>query len=401
MGASSEFLSNGLIGVIEDPFGASLCLLLIGLFFARPLYKLKLYTFSDYFSLRFGKKVEVISAFFMIPSYFSWIAAQLIALAIILQSISGLPFVLGVILCASIVLFYTFIGGMWSISITDTIQTILIIGGLLYLSYYFYNQSGGLNVIKATIPDDFFRIVPKESNVNSWLLYFSAWITIGWGSIPQQDVFQRVLSAKSENTAVKGSIISAFMYLTVAFLPLSVVLFGSISHPELLKADNQMFIPELVLAHSNLFVQILFFGALISAILSTCSAAILAPATVVAENIIRPYFGQSLTDKDLLKIMRYSTIVITIIAISMTFIKTNIYELVGEASALSLVALFVPLSAGLYWKKANKTGATLSMVFGTISWLIALNINLGVPPAVFGFVISFLAMFFGSLFSKA
>ena len=64
MGASSEFLSHGLLGVIEDPFGASLCLLLIGLFFARPLYKLKLYTFSDYFSLRFGKKVEVISAFF-------------------------------------------------------------------------------------------------------------------------------------------------------------------------------------------------------------------------------------------------------------------------------------------------------------------------------------------------
>lgn len=401
MGASSEFLSHGLLGVIEDPFGASLCLLLIGLFFARPLYKLKLYTFSDYFSLRFGKKVEVISAFFMIPSYFSWIAAQLIALSIILQSISGLPFVLGVILCASIVLFYTFIGGMWSISITDTIQTILIIGGLLYLSYYFYNQSGGLNVIKATIPDDFFRIVPKESNVNSWLLYFSAWITIGWGSIPQQDVFQRVLSAKSENTAVKGSIISAFMYLTVAFLPLSVVLFGSISHPELLKADNQMFIPELVLAHSNLFVQILFFGALISAILSTCSAAILAPATVVAENIIKPYFGQSLKDKDLLKIMRYSTVVITIIAVSVTFIKTNIYELVGEASALSLVALFIPLVAGLYWKKANKTGATLSMFFGTISWLIALNINLGIPPAVFGFVISLLAMFFGSLSSKA
>ncbi|CAN1554282.1 PutP Na+/proline symporter [Spirosomataceae bacterium] len=401
MGASSEFLSHGLLGVIEDPFGASLCLLLIGLFFARPLYKLKLYTFSDYFSLRFGKKVEVISAFFMIPSYFSWIAAQLIALSIILQSISGLPFVLGVILCASIVLFYTFIGGMWSISITDTIQTILIIGGLLYLSYYFYNQSGGLNVIKATIPDDFFRIIPKESNVNSWLLYFSAWITIGWGSIPQQDVFQRVLSAKSENTAVKGSIISAFMYLTVAFLPLSVVLFGSISHPELLKANNQMFIPELVLAHSNLFVQILFFGALISAILSTCSAAILAPATVVAENIIKPYFGQSLKDKDLLKIMRYSTVVITIIAVSITFIKTNIYELVGEASALSLVALFIPLVAGLYWKKANKTGATLSMFFGTISWLIALNINLGIPPAVFGFVISLLAMFFGSLSSKA
>ncbi|MCP9756957.1 sodium:solute symporter [Lacihabitans sp. CCS-44] len=400
MGASSEFLSHGLIGVIEDPFGASLCLLLIGLFFAKPLYRLKLYTFSDYFGLRFGKKVEVISAFFMIPSYFSWIAAQLIALAIILQAISGLPFVLGVILCASIVLFYTFIGGMWSISITDTIQTVLIVGGLGYLSYYFYAHSGGFDTIKTKIPKDFFRMIPKENNLNTWLLYFSAWITIGWGSIPQQDVFQRVLSAKSENTAVRGSVISAFMYLTVAFLPLSVVLFGSISHPELLKADNQMFIPELVLAHTNLFIQILFFGALISAILSTCSAAILAPATVVAENIIKPYFGKSLKDQDLLKIMRYSTIAITIIAVSMTFIKTNIYELVGEASALSLVALFVPLTAGLYWKKASKTGAILSMILGTISWLIALNIDLGVPPAVFGFIISLLAMILGSLFSK-
>ncbi len=401
MGASSEFLENGLLGVIEDPFGAALCLLLIGLLFARPLYRLKLYTFSDYFGQRFGKKVEIISAFFMIPSYFSWIAAQLIALAIILQSISGLPFIYGVLICASIVLFYTFVGGMWSISITDTIQTVLIIGGLAYLSYYFYDHSGGISKLKTIIPNDFFRMIPKENNLNAWLLYFSAWITIGWGSIPQQDVFQRVLSAKSEATAFRGSIISAFMYLTVAFLPLSVVLFGSISHPELLKVDNQMFIPELVLAHSNLFVQILFFGALISAILSTCSAAILAPATVVAENIIKPYFGKSLKDQDLLKIMRYSTIVITIIAVSMTFIKTNIYELVGEASALSLVALFVPLTAGLYWKKANKIGAILSMILGTTSWLVAMNVELGLPPAFFGFGISLIAMIFGSLISKS
>ncbi len=167
--------------------------------------------------------MEVISAFFMIPSYFSWIAAQLIALAIILQSVSGLPLIYGVLICASIVLFYTFVGGMWSISITDTIQTVMIVGGLAYLSYYFYDHSGGLSNLKSKMPKDFFRMIPKENNLNAWLLYFSAWITIGWGSIPQQDVFQRVLSAKSENTAVRGSVISAFMYLSVAFLPLSVV----------------------------------------------------------------------------------------------------------------------------------------------------------------------------------
>jgi solute:Na+ symporter, SSS family len=400
MGASSEFLGHGLIGVIEDPFGAALCLLLIGVFFARPLYRLKLFTFSDYFGQRFGKRVEIISAIFMIPSYFSWIAAQLIALAIILQAITGMPFFVGVLACASVVLFYTYIGGMWSISITDTIQTILIISGLIYLALYFYDQTGGIDRIETKIPKGFFRIFPKENSTQSWLLYFSAWITIGWGSIPQQDVFQRVLSAKSERAAVRGSIISSIMYLTVAFLPLSVVLFGSVLYPELLKSDNQMFIPNLVLQHSNLFVQVLFFGALISAILSTCSAAILAPATVVAENMIKPYFGDKIKDGELLKIMRYSTVLITIVSISMTFIKTNIYELVGEASALSLVALFVPLTAGLYWKRANHVGAILSMISGTICWLLALNLEIDVPPAVLGFIASLAGMILGTLFSK-
>jgi solute:Na+ symporter, SSS family len=401
MGASSEFLDHGLLGIIEDPFGAALCLLLIGIFFAKPLYKLKLYTFSDYFRQRFNKKVEFVSAIFMIPSYFSWIAAQLIALAVILNAISGIPFAYGVVICAVVVLFYTYIGGMWSISISDTIQTVLIIGGLAYLALFYYQKSNGFLALEKSLPDDFFRFIPKEHNTKSYLLYFSAWITIGWGSIPQQDVFQRVLSAKSEKAAVNGSLISAFMYLTVAFLPLMVVLFGSKAYPDLLKTDNQMFIPNLVIAHSNLVVQILFFGALISAILSTCSAAVLAPATVVAENLVKPYFGENISDKNLLKIMRYSTVVVTIIAVGMSFIKSNIYELVGEASALSLVALFVPLTAGLYWKRSNAIGAILSMVMGTAAWVYSLNFETGIPPAVFGLFMSILGMAVGSFIKKS
>jgi solute:Na+ symporter, SSS family len=400
MGASSEFLKHGFIGVMEDPFGAALCLLLIGLFFARPLYKLKLYTFSDYFSQRFDKKVELVSALFMIPSYFSWIAAQLIALSVILNIVLGISFTAGVLICACVVLFYTYIGGMWSISITDTIQTALIIGGLAYLCYYYFDYQQIKTIYVDLEPKGFFKLTPHKNDFMSWVTYFSAIITLGWGSIPQQDVFQRVLSAKSERAAVRGSIYSSIMYLTIAFMPLFIVLVGSRAHPELLKGDSQMFLPNLVLHHSNLFVQILFFGALISAILSTCSAAVLAPATVIAENIIKPYFDDKISDQALLKIMRYSTVVITLIAVMMSFIKTNIYELVGEASALSLVALFVPLVAGLYWKRSNSLGAILSMTLGTASWLIALNIDMSFPPAVFGLIISILGMVLGSFITK-
>lgn len=394
LGATSEFVDKGILGIIEDPFGAALCLFLIGAFFAKPLYKLNLYTFSDYFRQRYSKKIELLSAIFMIPSYFSWIAAQLIALAIILEVIMGLPFHFGVIICAAVVLFYTYIGGMWSISITDTLQTVFIIIGLLLLSIHIFKLKG----VDFNKSDDFFRFFPKERSPASLLSYFAAWITIGWGSIPQQDVFQRVLSANSEKAAVRGSYISSIMYLTVAAMPLYIALAGSELFPELLKNKGQMFIPTLVLQKTGIFFQVLFFGSLISAILSTCSAAVLAPATVVAENIIKPNWGEKLSDAQLLKIMRYSTVLITLLGVLMSFSGRSIYELVGESSALSLAALFVPLTAGLYWKKSNAYGAFFSMIMGTSSWIIAhLTDDPVVPPAVVGLVFSLIGMIGGSL----
>lgn len=370
MGASTEFLENGLLGVIEDPFGAALCLLLLGLFFARPLYRMNILTFSDYFNIRYDKRVEVISAFFMIPSYFGWIAAQLVAMAIILNAIVGFPFYVGVLLCSGVVLGYTYMGGMWSVSITDTIQTALIIVGLVFILVTFSSRIGSYEAVVASLPNDFFRFIPKENSLNNWLLYFSAWITIGWGSIPQQDVFQRVLSAKSERNAVVGALISAFMYLTLAFIPLLIAITGRYLYHESIPENAQMTIPNLVLNHTSLPIQILFFGALLSAILSTCSGAVLAPATVVAENILKPLYVEKISDQLLLRLMRLSVILVSVGSVILTFFKSNIYELVGESSALSLVALFVPLVGGMYWKRSSTLGAILSMILGTFSWII-------------------------------
>ncbi len=400
MGASSEFVEKGLIGVIEDPFGASLCLLLIGLFFARPLYKLNILTFSDYFSIRYNKNVEWISALFLIPSYFSWIAAQLVALAIVLQSIAGIPFVYGVLICASVVVFYTYVGGMWSVAITDTIQTAIIIIGMLILMIELVSKIGGWGEMVARTPPEFFRFIPKEHSVVSWVTYFGAWITIGWGSIPQQDVFQRVLSARSEKVAVRGAFWSAFMYLSIACMPLVIALCGSLMYPDIKDGDTQMTIPFLVLNHSGLGMQILFFGALLSAILSTCSGAILAPATVVGENLLRPLYGKKISDKHLLKIMRLSVIGITIVSVGLSLYKAEIYELVGESSSLSLVALFTPLVAGLYWKRATPLGAILAMVAGTGVWLILEFYPTEIPGIVWGLLASITGMLIGSLVVK-
>lgn len=400
MGASSEFIENGLLGVIEDPFGASLCLLLIGIFFARPLYKLNILTFSDYFSIRYNKNVEWVSALFLIPSYFSWIAAQLVALAIVLQAVAGIPFIYGVLICASVVVFYTYVGGMWSVAVTDTVQTAIIIVGMLILMIELVSEIGGWGQMVSRTPPDFFRFTPKEHSVTSWVTYFGAWITIGWGSIPQQDVFQRVLSAKSEKVAVRGAYWSAFMYLTIACMPLVIALCGSLLYPDIKEGDTQMTIPFLVLHHSGLGMQILFFGALLSAILSTCSGAILAPATVVGENLLRPLYGEKISDKRLLQIMRLSVIGITIISVALSLYKSEIYELVGESSSLSLVALFTPLVAGLYWKRATALGAICAMVGGTSVWLYLEFYPTEIPGMIWGLLTSITGMVVGSLIRK-
>lgn len=399
LGASSEFLDGGLLAVIEDPFGAALCLMLTGAFFARKLYRLNILTFNDFYRHRFGPKVEFVSALFMVPSYFGWIAAQLVAMAIILQTIAGIPFMAGILLCTVVVMVYTVRGGMWAVSVTDFIQTILIIGGLLFLLIIMVRETGDLRPVVNDLPSGFFRMLP-EPTVSGYAHWVAAWITIGLGSIPQQDIFQRVMSARTEKGAVEASWLGGIMYLTIGLLPLVIVLLGRYRYPELVTSgDGQNFLPALVMHHGNLPAQVLFFGALLSAILSTTSGAMLAPATVFGENILRPRLKDP-SDARVLRLIRLSVIGVAVISALMALWKANIYELVAQSSALSLVSLFIPLTAGFYWKKANATGAMAALVGGMAVWLLCEGVETDWPPLLFGLGASILGMVVGSLWTN-
>lgn len=403
MGASTAFLNEGLMGIIEDPFGAALCLVFIGIFMAKPLYRLNLYTFSDYFRRRYSHRAETLSAIMMIPSYWGWIAAQLIALSTILNILTGIPIFTGVVVCATIVMFYTYIGGMWAVSITDFVQTGMIIIGMIFVMFNAVSMVGGWEVLMshAHAEPEHFRLLPNP-DTKSIVAYFAAWITVGLGSVPQQDVFQRVMSAKSEKAAVWGAYISGFMYLTVGLMPIVIVYCGKIMYPELLRGGDetrQMLIPFMVLQHSSLWIQILFFGALLSAIMSTASGAMLAPSTVIGENIVKPFYPD-LTDKQLLYVMRLSVVFITFVSVFFTTLDKSIYELVRQSSELSLVSLFVPLIAGLYWQKASAWGAMAAMLIGLIVWLLTTYFETEYPPIVFGLGASIGGMIVFSLLEK-
>lgn len=398
-GASAEFLKGGLYSVIEDPFGGALCLLLFGLFFARKLYKMNLLTLGDFFKTRYGKRTELVASFFLAVPYVGYIAAQLVALGLILNIVTGMPVWQGAILAASIVTFYTFIGGMWAISVTDFFQSMVIIFGLITLAIILGNKSGGVVAVLGTMPAGTFRFLPKPE-FKEVMIYLSAWSVLGLGSLPSQDIFQRVMSSGSVKVAVRSCFIAAAMYLTIAMLPIFISICVKHLYPGFAYGETQLALPRMVLAHTNIFVQVLFFGSLLSAIMSTTSSALLAPSVIFSENLIKPLTKDRLSDKQLLYVTRLCILAFSMVATVMACLRSNIYELVGESSILSLVSLFAPLVLGLYWSKATSRGAFLAMATGLLTWIIFEVYETGWPSLLPATLVSFVAMIWGSLYQK-
>ncbi|GAA0880102.1 sodium:solute symporter family protein [Algoriphagus jejuensis] len=395
-GASSVFLEEGLIGVIEDPFGGALCLILFGMFYLRPMYRMGVLTIGDVFERAFGKQVEFFATVFMVPVFFGYVAAQLVALSLIFGTVTDFNLIEGILLSAAIVVVYTFLGGMWAISITDFIQTAMIVIGLIVVSVMISREAGGVSRIFAEAPAETFRFFP-EAGVNAWVNYFGAWIILGLGSIPSQDIYQRVMSSKSEKVAVRSTYLAGGFYLTFGLLPLFIALGAKTLYPELYLENKQMLLPSMILAHGGLPVQIIFFGALISAVMSTASSGLLAPAALISENLVKPLFKGKLNDKQLLWILRVNVLLVALVATYMASQDSNIYELVAGASILLLVSLFAPLTAGLYWKKASRLGAIGSMVIGMLTYLVCDSIEFAIDSHIFGLIASIFAMILGSL----
>jgi SSS family solute:Na+ symporter len=369
-GASSEFIEHGLLGVMEDPFGACLCLVLFGLFLVRPLYRLNMLTLGDLFHTAYGRKTEYLSSFFMILTFVGYAAAQIIALSYLFETTFGLNPAYGRLASAVIVTGYTAAGGMWAVSLTDFVQSLVIMAGLVLLCV---NLSEGLEMAAVFAPprENFLEFFPSESNGMGWLDYLAAWMTLGLGSLASQDIFQRANAARTEDIAVYSTLFGAFLYLCFAMLPLYLGLLVYQLDPGLMAAgDGQNLILRLVEGHAPLWLQALFFGALISAVFSTCSGALLAPSSILAENLVRPLLCPDADDAQLLRISRSSVACMAAISTVIAFSKDSIYDLVAESSTLGAVSILVPMLYALFGKSHSAAGAWLSMVAGLSGYLV-------------------------------
>ncbi len=411
LSVSVEFSKSGLGGIVADPFGSSMCLVIVALLFARAFYRMDLLTIGDFYRKRYGRAMELGTSVVIAVSYLGWTAAQLTALGLVFSTLTGgaVSLQTGIVISGLIVLAYTIWGGMWSVAMTDLFQSVMIIAGLGIIAWFVGDMAGGPGkVFGAAVEAGRFGFWPK-GGTKEWLAFVTAFLTLSIGSIPQQDIFQRVTSAKDEKTAIAGSLLGGLVYFTFVFVPIYIVCAGLIVDPSLgalLSAEDaretQRVLPEFILGHTPLWIQVLFFGALLSAILSTASGAIIAPTSLCTENIVRPFYPH-MSDRQFLLLLRVILVSFTCAALIFALqSKQTMYDMVQNAYTVTLVSALVPLAAGIFWKKANNTGAILSAVFGLLAWLVAVFTapEATVPPSLIGLGFAVAGMVVGSILPR-
>jgi SSS family transporter len=408
MGIPAKFVQSGLGAIVEDPFGAGTCLILVGIFFAAKLYKQNLLTIGDFYRQRYGKGIEVFCSVAIILSYLGWVAAQITALGLVFTVLTNgaMSETAGMIVGTLAVLIYVVVGGFLAVAWTDFIQMIVLVVGLSIIAIFASDLAGGSDKVLALASQkELWNFLPPPT-FTEIAMFVGAGLTMMLGSIPQQDVFQRVMSAKDANTARNGAMIGGFSYILFAFVPMFIVLSAVVvmgdSALEMAKNDYQRLLPTFVLTKMPLIMQIIFFGALLSAIKSTSSATLLAPSTSFVENILKN-LRPGMTDREQLFAMRATIVAFAglVLAYAIAMKGTPIYDLVSAAYQVTLVGAFVPLVFGLYWKRATTQGAISSVAAGIAVWIAFFpqvsNFGEVFPGQLAGLLAAIVGMVVGSL----
>ncbi|HXV64329.1 MAG TPA: sodium:solute symporter family protein [Vicinamibacteria bacterium] len=369
LAATDEVRREGLQRSALEPLGAGFCLILAGLFFAKPLWEMKLLTVSDFFRERFDRRAELLSAAVMVPSYFGWIAAQFVALAGMLNLFFGTDMTVGILIVAAVAVGYTLMGGMWSVTLTDAVQITLVLVGLVLLGASSFAALGdgsilaGLERLWTETPPEMRMPIPIGSAqlVLEWLAVFAVGAL---GNLPGQDLMQRVFASRSGRIASSACVLAGALYITFGLIPVTLGLVGRLLFPEDLE---RAVLPALAHGFLSPGPAIVFTVMLASAVLSTIDSAILSPASVLSQNVFHYWNRGRLSS---LTLNRLAVVLVTLASIGFALAGQRAYALLEDAYELPLAGMFVPLVMGIYGKPRSAAPAIASMGLGLVLWLV-------------------------------
>ncbi|MEM6452241.1 MAG: sodium:solute symporter family protein [Cyanobacteria bacterium P01_D01_bin.105] len=366
---SSEF---GFWAGASLPVGLALCLLLAGLFYAKPLNRMGLITLPDFYLVKYNRITEVFAAVIMVVSFSLLLAGNLVAGGYLFQTFLGLSYFGGVTLIAALVLVYTVSGGLFAVAYTDAVQVaIAFFGSVLLLGFVVFNF--GIEAPVGMGPFNFEQLtVPESGAVINW----ATMLALGIGNLAAIDFMARIFAADSPETARRACLIGCAGTLIIG-IPFSGIALsanrileqvGVVADGPVLFALLGSVVPP--------FIGLLVIMAIMSASLSTADGAILGTSSVIAHNVIGirhhhdAQSGHGDGGDQLLKITRLMAVAITVLGVFFAIRIPQTGVLLTLAFDLSFASLVVPLTGGLFWSKSTWQGALSCIIVGAATRLI-------------------------------
>lgn len=363
VGAAGNMYSGGLSGDTAEPFAYALCLVFLGLFFAARLWRNQYTTFGDFFDRRYSAGVSRLFILLVVPAGVLWAAAQIRAFGHVVSVVSDIDTSVAITIAAAVVIIYTAAGGMLATAVTDLVQGLALILGLVILFLAVLDHTGGFAAGLALVPPerlDFFSSTDKSvwEIIESWAIPIC-------GATLAAEAVARILAAKSASTARHAAIFGGCLYFAVGLIPVYIGLIG----PSLVTglADPEQIIPVIAREYMTTFAYIMFTGALISAILSTVDSALLTAGGLISHNIVVP-LRQGISVRGKLSVARLAVVVLGLVAYALALQAEGVYDLIVTAVAFGTAGVFVCGVLGLYTNIGGRFAAYAALISGAVVW---------------------------------
>lgn len=373
MGSSAAVAEQGLAGGRADPFGYTLCLVFMALLLAHRLRAGEHLTIGDFFRRRFGGAVEKGAIAILVPTSVIWAAAQLMAFAQVLAVVAGLDTSVALIGATTLVIVYTFLGGLMGDVLTDLVQGVILIVGLGVLFVFVMQAAGGMGAALARIEPAQLSFVGVGESVWARL---DVWAVPVLGSIVSQEALARVMAARSPQIARKSAFAASALYLVIGLLPIVIALVGTHLAPELGHRDE--FLPTLAQQVLPPLLFAILMGALVSAILSTVDSTLLTIASLTAHTFLVGRVPQ-LSEAGKVRLNRAMVVVAGIVSALVATGGDNIYDLVVSASAFGTAGVLVVVVVGLWSARGGSITALATLAVGALATVLANRAGVAAP----------------------
>ena len=377
-------------------FMLGLGIMLLGIFLIQKINNFKVMTISEFLGRRFNSQTQLSSA--LVASIYAMMVTvtQVIGMGTILNVLLGWDLTLSMLVGGGIVLFYTILGGMWSVTMTDIIQfLVMTIGIFLIMVPMSISSAGGWNELTLQLPETYFSLTGiGTTQIFHYFLLFAL------GMVVAQDIWQRVFTAKTIRIARTGTVFAGVYSLLYGIAVSIIGMCAFIVLPNLENSQSAFASMALDTLPSGILGFVL--AGVISALMSTASGTLLASSTLITNDILIKNFFKINNERQFLILSRTVTTIIGFATIVFAIWIQDVLVALDVAYAVLSGAIFVPIILGFFWKRATPNAAFYSIIVSTITILAGLAIEgiTSTNPILYGIATSVVVMVAISLSSK-